>query len=174
MKSFAAFGKHALLPVAVALAALAGCGGPNVNTGIAGERTLVESSAERPPEWVLREPASDDQFHYFRGVRTNAPSYEGAETDARQNALAGIIQFLGLRVTVDYERMRTEERTAIQDALRSVGGADIFGTRLSDIYFRKWRVNEGDRVRYEWDVFVLVRFPRESVSRIAENQQKQL
>ena len=156
------------------LAAVAGCGPGQVNTGITGERTLIEASAEQTPGWVTREPESDNQYHYFRGIRTDAPTLEAAEGDARQNALAGIVQFLGLRVTVDYQRLRTEERTAIEDAIRSVGGADIAGTRLSEFYYRRWRVNEGDRVRYLFDGFAMVRLPRASVERIQQGQQERL
>ena len=159
---------------ALAVVALTGCGPPHVETGTTGERTLVEASADRSPNWITREPASDDEYHFFRGIRTDAPSLEAAEADARHNALAGIVQFLGLRVTVDYQRMRTEERTAIEDAIRSVGGADIAGTRLSEFYYRRWRVNEGDRVRYLYDGFVLVRLPKASVERIRQNQQERL
>jgi hypothetical protein len=89
-----------------------GCGTSafNARTGIEGDRTQVEASSPKPPKWVVREPKSDAEFHYFRGFRSDAPSLEGGETDARHNAMATIVQFLGLRVTVDYRRMRTEEK----------------------------------------------------------------
>jgi len=152
----------------------AGCSPKPVRTTLRGERALVEASAQEVPGWVVREPESDREFHYFRGIRTDAPSLEAGETDARMNAVAGIIQFLGLRVTVDYQRLRTEEQTEIRDALQSVGGADIFGTRLSELFYRRWRIRDGEEVRDLYDVYVLVRFPRESVERIARSQQERL
>jgi len=141
---------------------------------VRGERSLIEATAEQPPGWVVREPESDGQYHYFRGFRSDAPSLEGGETDARQNALTHIIQFLGLRVTVDYQRMRTEERTRIRDAIRSVGGADVFGTRLTELYYRRWRVQGAERVREAYDVYVLIRFPIEAVERIKQSQAERL
>jgi hypothetical protein len=144
------------------------------STMMDGERKLVESTAARPPEWVVREPDSDERYHYFRGFRSDAPSLEGGETDARHNALGHIIQFLGLRVTVDYQRMRTEERTRIHDAIRSVGGADIFGTRLNELYYRRWRVRDTDRIREAYDVYVLIRFPKDAVARIKQGQDERL
>jgi|GEM_PF-1059680 len=171
-RTVALLGRFVLPPLL--LAVLAGCGPKPVNRAIRGERTLVEASGEGLPAWVTREPASDAEYHYFRGVRTDAPTLEAGETDARQDAIRKIVEFLGLRVTVDYQRMRTEEQTRLQDALRSVGGADIFGTRLSELYYRRWRVREGDRLRDVYDVYVIVRFPRESVERIKQNQQERL
>lgn len=156
------------------VALLVGCSPKPIKTVPRGERTLVEASAGSVPAWVVREPESDREYHYFRGIRTDAPSLEAGETDARMNALAGIVQFLGLRVTVDYQRLRTEQQTEIRDALRSVGGADIFGTRLSELFYRRWRVEDRDRVDDRYDVYVLVRFPRESVERIKQNQRERL
>ena len=153
---------------------VASCGPKTVNTMPRGERRLVEASADRVPDWITREPASDAEYHYFRGIRTDAPSLEAGETDARQNALASIVQFLGLRVTVDYQRLRTEEQTRIADAIRSVGGADLFGTRLSEMFYRRWRVIDGGEVHDKYDVYLIVRFPRESVDRIKTNQQERL
>ncbi len=167
----------ALATIAVGTFALAGCGGMNVNgapTRVCGQRVVVETSASKPPDWVTREPESDSEYHYFRGRRTDAPSLEGGETDARHNAMANIIQFLGLRVEVDYERMRTDERTQIRDAIRSVGGADIFGTRLSEMYYVRERIDDCERVRDVYSVSVLVRFPRESVERIKASQRERL
>jgi hypothetical protein len=163
-----------ILIVALAATFAASCGPKNVRPAPRGERRLVEASAERAPDWITREPASDGEFHYFRGIRTDAPSLEGGETDARQNALAGIVQFLGLRVTVDYQRLRTEEQTQITDAIRSIGGADIFGTRLSEMFYRRWRVTNANEVRDLYDVFVIIRFPKESVERIKNSQQERM
>ena len=160
--------------IACWLTLFVGCGPKSVQTAIRGERTLVEATADQPPRWVVREPESDGTFHYFRGFRSDAPTLEAGETDARQNALAHIIQFLGLRVTVDYERVRTEDETRIRDAIRSVGGADIFGTRLNELYYRRWRVRDADRVREAYDVYVLIRFPAEAVERIKQNQVERL
>ena len=161
---------------AALLSMLDGCASnrATIAPDVPGERSLVESSAERLPEWVVREPESDREYHYFRGFRSDAPSLEGGETDARHNAMSHIVQFLGLRVEVDYERMRTEDQTRIQDAIRSVGGADIFGTRLSELYYRRWRVHDGDRIDDRYDVYVLIRFPREAIERIRHNQDERL
>lgn len=161
---------------AFATAALCACAStPRVESApVTGERVVVETSPNWPPEWITREPESDAVFHYFRGIRSDAPSLEGGETDARHNAMSHIVQFLGLRIEVDYERLRTEEQTQIRDAIRSVGGADIFGTRLSELAYRRSRINDGGRVRDSYDVGVLIRFPRESVERIKQNQRERL
>ena len=70
--------------------------------------------------------------------------------------------------------MRTDERTQIRDAIRSVGGADIFGTRLSEMYYVRERIDDCERVRDVYSVSVLVRFPRESVERIKASQRERL
>jgi hypothetical protein len=141
---------------------------------VSGARIMVEASADNPPEWVVHEPESDTEFHYFRGFRSDAPSLEGGETDARHNAMSHIIAFLGLRVEVDYERMRTEDQTQIRDAITSVGGADIFGTRLNELYYRRWRISDGTGVEEAYDVYALIRFPRSAVEMIRRNQEERL
>jgi len=166
--------RHVALVGSVSVLIAAGCGPkPVATTPAQAERKLTYQSAQQPPDWTTREPASDQQYHYFRGIRTGAASLEGGETDARQNALQKIVEFLGLRVTVDYQRLRTDEQTAIQDAIHSVGGADVFGTRAMETFYRQYRIREVDGETHDvFDVYVLVRFPLESVERIRRNQQE--
>ncbi len=149
---------------------LVSCAG-STRTPIEGTRRLVEESEDDRPDWATREPSSDDEFHYFRGIRSGALTLEAGETDAKHNALARIVEFLGLRVRVDYQRLRTEELTKIEDVIHSIGGADIFGTRLSELYFQRFEVYSGGRVHQEHDVYVLIRFPKAAIDQFYESQQ---
>jgi len=121
---------------------------------------LVEQSCRPKPNW-LRKPPEDENILYFLGIATHKLRLEDAEHDAFQDAVRKIVEHLGLKGTLEYERRRTELTTKINDQFKAEGSALVEGVKLKELCYEKWQEkDEVDRVRYYYDTYVLLEYPK--------------
>ncbi|PNU18653.1 hypothetical protein C2E25_16525 [Geothermobacter hydrogeniphilus] len=125
----------------------------------------LQASADQPPEWIVRVPAADDTFLYFRGIRTGVARLEDGERDAMQAAVRSILDYLGQEGMVYYAAERHAAATRITDRVRLQSAGTVHSAKLVQLYYRQVVSQEG---RFLYDVFTLVRYPRREV--VAERE----
>lgn len=124
---------------------------------IAGTKRLIESSHSAKPDWVKDIPPETKDLIYSVGVRTDAISLDGGETDARMNAARKILErFFGLKTTIEYQRLRKTFETNYLDKMKAIGGGEIFGTKTKAVYWEKYENQAEGRIAYSYDVWVLL------------------
>ncbi|MDQ7796393.1 MAG: hypothetical protein RDU47_06385, partial [Spirochaetia bacterium] len=74
---------------------------------------IVSSCASTPsiPEWVSQKPAPDARYTYFVGS-SSAPDSATAANDATASLIAGIMQYMGVSVSVSSS---AEARASLDD-----------------------------------------------------------
>jgi hypothetical protein len=135
-----------------------------IASGCAGKARPVAPlrSAETRPVWIGQVPQPDEEFLYFRGIRTGAGRLEDGEHDAVQAAVRQIIEYLGQEGIAYYAKERDELRTRIIDRVKFESTGRVVGARLLELYFEK---NPGAAADGTYDVFVLVRYPHKELER---------
>jgi len=124
---------------------------------IKGEKHLIEKSHGEKPDWVVNIPKETEKFIYSTGVRTDAPTMEGGETDARMDAARKILErFFGLKTKIEYQKLRKTFETNYLDQMKATGGGEIFGTKTKAVYWEKYEVLQQDKITYSYDVWVLL------------------
>jgi hypothetical protein len=102
----------------------------------------------------------DDRYLYVPGVATGASSLEEGKRRAVLQAVSEIVQFFGYTSTVEYNEKRTELSTKILDQFTAASGdARVRGSMVEDL---RW---ERDPGKGTYDVYVIVRFPKEEIHR---------
>ncbi|MDI6704378.1 MAG: hypothetical protein QME40_06900 [bacterium] len=125
-----------------------------------------QSYAAKKPKWIMK-PPEDRQYIYVVGVATGAPSLQEGRRLAISNAVSEIVQFFGYKSSVKFNEKRTELYTKVMDQFEAISkGATIKGSFLDEWYF------EEDKEKGTYDVFVLVRFPREEINREKARQKR--
>ena len=156
--------KYFLLMCLVSLYLLSGC--------------VTEKYVERPPRvprpsWVTTVPREDASYHYFVGVKTHALTYESGWKDAFQDALSKIALMIQSEITVDYDKLRHEKGIAhdtgvqdagsyIKDQIRVLSSEIARGVKEEASHSEDLMVNNA----YRYNVYVLVRYPRDEYERI--------
>lgn len=136
----------------VAATLLCGC----ALAGRSSDRLLLERSAKRRPEWIVRAPESERWF-YVTGAATGSPSLAEGRKSAALAAVEDILFYLGLRASARYEERRSAYAAELQSELDSEARGRVGGGRAAEVYFERYR----DRVTgaERFDVFVLFRVP---------------
>jgi hypothetical protein len=131
------------------------------------ERLIWSSSAERPA-WTMEEPATKDGVLWFVGLSAKYSTEQQAREDARRNATASVVKYMGTLVKDQFERAR------VSYGLES----DVVDPTASSREFEKQlAVNLATRVKMQtwyqekWQTptgvsnvaFVLANVPRESI-----------
>jgi len=142
---------------------------------------LVERSQRKKPSWVTREKKADEKYLYFSGIRTGAQRLEDGESDAVKNAVRKIVEYFGQEGVILYEKKRTEIETELLDQVKFKGAAAVRAAKLQEMYYEKWQrpapygAGQGttkDRVQSSYDVYVLIRYPKEELEKERAAQRK--
>jgi hypothetical protein len=148
---------------ALAAAALAACGGekPAVRT----------TSAPKPPAWLAKAPSSAGSL-YFSGAKEGAGSLEEGKASAVESARSQAAQYIGVEISAEHrDVMSTEEaENMARDTVRSRANAMLRSAELADVYYEKISREVGAGTVDRYDVWVLLRLPREEVERERQRQ----
>lgn len=140
---------------------------------IKGEKQLIEKSHASKPDWVIDIPKETEKLIYSVGVRTDSPSLEGGETDARMNAARKILErFFGLKATIEYQKLRKTFETNYLDQMKATGGGEIFGTKTKAVYWEKYEIKQADKITYSYDVWVLLEVKVNDITKALEKMEK--
>jgi hypothetical protein len=121
----------------------------------------------RRPRWIDR-PPEDRLYLYVVGVATDSPTLEEGRRLAISNAVSEIVQYFGITSKVRFNEKRTELYTKVLDEFEATSrGAIIKGSFVEDWHF------EEDRDTMTYDVFVLVRFPKEEITKEKARQKRE-
>jgi len=111
-------------------------------TGLALAASLVLSCASAPsvPEWVVKTPASDSQYTYFTGS-SSADDSATALNDATSSLIAGIMQYMGLSVSItssaEARASLDEYQAQITQTVKTESKGRIVGFEVLEKYVRK-------------------------------------
>lgn len=136
----------------VAASVLCGCAIAARST----DRLLLERSAKRRPDWIVRVPEGDRWF-YVTGVATGSPGLAEGRKAAALAAVEDILFYLGLRASARYEERRSAYAAELQSELDSEARGRVSGGRAAEVYFERYRDRATGAERF--DVFVLFRVP---------------
>ncbi len=140
---------------------------------IRGEKQLIEKSHSAKPDWVINIPKETEKVIYSVGVRTDSPSLDGGETDARMNAARKILErFFGLKTTIEYQKLRKTFETNYLDQMKATGGGEIFGTKTKAVYWEKYEVKSPDRITYSYDIWVLLEVKIDDITKALDKMEK--
>ncbi len=141
----------------------------------AGCGVKVITSASRPerPSWVDRIPVGPGSL-YFIGIKTKAPTLEEGQKEATQDALGKVANYLGATVNYSMNIERKNETKTTTGYIKVKSGTKIIDVSVVDSYSIK-TTYVGQRTIEEYDVYVLVRLPKDVVSsiRAADKEEKE-
>jgi len=164
----------AVVALAGTALALAACGGSPRPPQI-GEQIIVEKVPKERPRWIVRAPSDRDNKLYFVGMKTHASSLENGNTDARQNAIQKIVEYVGGTGMVDYTKARveagiTDEGQAgnyIEDGYRYLAESVAQGVREDDSYYERVKEWRPDGWHHFYNYYTLVSLPKDALQRAA-------
>jgi len=145
---------------------LAGCAGKQ--SSVIGSERIVEKSGGTP-KWVNKIPKEDKEYYYFRGFKTGALALEDGLTDARANAIRQVLEMIQAQGLVDYKKARVEHGLAerredvgslTQDGLKILSRTVARGVKELESYTEKVERVTAEGVRYVFNVYTLVRYPK--------------
>ena len=158
-------GRIALILILI-FALLAGCAGQQ--SSVIGSERIVEKSGGTP-KWVNKIPKEDKEYYYFRGFKTGALALEDGLTDARANAIRQVLEMIQAQGLVDYKKARVEHGLAerredvgslTQDGLKILSRTVAMGVKELESYTEKVERVTAEGVRYVFNVYTLVRYPK--------------
>ena len=135
---------------------------------VIGSERIIEKSSDKP-KWVKKIPKEDKEYYYFRGFKTGALSLEDGLTDARSNAIRQVLEMIQSQGLVDYKRARVETGLAesredvgsvTSDGLKILSKTVASGVKELESYTEKLERVTPDGIRYFFNVYTLVRYPR--------------
>lgn len=119
----------------------------------------VSSNVLKKPEWT-NELLLPNQY---RGLSTNRVSEEEAIKEARNNAIKTVMEEVGISITAESERKRSEDAEGInlefKDNLRGKTKGRIKGIKEISFYSMKSRNGKG------YDAWVLISIPPNEIER---------
>ncbi len=157
--------------LALAVIALAGCSAQKM-TMMGSERT-IEKSGDKP-DWVYEIPKENKEYFFFRGFKTGAVSLEDGLTDARSNATRQVLEMIQSQGLVDYKKARVERGLAssredigsvTEDGLKILSQTVANGVKEMETYTEKVERVTPEGLRYFFNVYTLVRYPRQEYDR---------
>ena len=155
-----------LILIVLAGVIAAGCSS-NKLTSVGSEK-IIERSGDKP-NWVKKIPREDDEYFFFRGFKTGALSLEDGLTDARSNATRQVLEMIQAQGLIDYKKARVETGLAetredvgsvTEDGLKILSRTVASGVKELESYTEKVERYTPTGVRYFFNVYTLVRYPR--------------
>jgi len=160
-----------LLTLTLAVAALAGCSAHKMSA--LGSERIIEKSGDKP-DWVNKVPKENKEYFFFRGFKTSALSLEDGLTDARSNATRQVLEMIQSQGLVDYKKARVEHGLAnsredvgsvTEDGLKILSCTVANGVKELETYTEKAERVTPEGIRYFYNVYTLVRYPRQEYER---------
>jgi len=151
-----------------------GCAGPKVKVG---NQKVIETSGSKP-DWLIKIPETKGGKAYFRGIKTNAPTLEGALTDARMSASRQVAEMSKTEANIDYENARVERGIAkddraigsvIKDGIIMLSDALVQGLKESESYYEKVEETTQTGVIYFYNYQILTTITEEDYKRVANS-----
>jgi hypothetical protein len=138
---------------------LAACGPKQFDVGY---QEVIERVPDKRPRWIHSRPADKGDRMYFIGLKTHASSLENGNTDARQNAVQKVVEYLGGTGMVDYTKARVEaglkdEGEAgnyVEDGYRFLAKSIVNGVREEETYFERVKEKQAERWTYFYNYHV--------------------
>ena len=149
---------------------------------VIGSERIIDKSGDKPG-WVKKIPGESDEYYFFRGFKTSALSLEDGLTDARSNAIRQVLEMIQSQGLVDYKKARVETGLAetredigsvTEDGLKILSKTVASGVKELESYTEKVERFTPKGVRYYYNVYTLVRYPRSEFERavaLAASQQ---
>lgn len=134
-----------------------------------------ESSSPSRPKWIESVPQNPRYLH-FVGSRSGANSLEEGRDAAYAQALSQVAQYLGVKITSagKFVESTVESENKLRAEVRSTSEGRIQGAEVHDTYHESVTRHVNGRSFGRFDVWVLVRFPREEAEaeRARQNRAK--
>lgn len=166
--------RRTVLPILAAGAALvlAACGSKPPEIG---QQFVTERVPEDRPNWITRPPRDRDNKLFFVGFKTHSSSLENGNTDARQNAVQKIVEYIGGTGMVDYTKARveaglTDEGQAgnyVEDGYRFLAESIAQGVREDETYYERVKEWRPDGWHHFYNYYVLISIPQDALQRSA-------
>ena len=149
---------------------------------VIGSERIIDKSGDKPG-WVKKIPRENDEYYFFRGFKTSALSLEDGLTDARSNAIRQVLEMIQSQGLVDYKKARVETGLAetredigsvTEDGLKILSKTVASGVKELESYTEKVERFTPQGVRYYYNVYTLVRYPKiefEKAVALAASQQ---
>jgi len=161
---------HSLAKFLIPLIAMSilsfGCSASKLD--VIGSEQIIEKSGDKPG-WVKKIPKENDEYYFFRGFKTNGLSLEDGLTDARSNAIRQVLEMIQSQGLVDYKKARVETGLAetredvgsvTEDGLKILSKTVASGVKELESYTEKVERFAPQGVRYYFNVYTLVRYPK--------------
>jgi hypothetical protein len=140
-----------------------------------GEQFIVERVPDDRPRWITWPPEDRDGKLFFIGMKTHASSLENGNTDARQNGIQKIVEYVGGTGMVDYTKARveagiTDEGQAgnyIEDGYRFLAESIAQGVREDETYYERVKAWQHDGWHYFYNYYALLSTPKDALERAA-------
>lgn len=141
-----------------------------------GQQIVVERFPDSRPRWIAMTPPDEGDRMFFIGVKTHASSLENGNTDARQNAIQKIVEYVGGTGMVDYTKARveaglTDEGQAgnyVEDGYRFLAESIVNGTREDETYYEHVKEFHTDGWHYFYNYYVKLYISRQDLVRAAQ------
>jgi len=138
-----------------------------------GQQFVVERVPDERPRWISRPPGDRDNKLFFVGFKTHASSLENGNTDARQNAVQKIVEYIGGTGMVDYTKARveagiTDEGQAgnyVEDGYRFLAESIAQGVREDETYYERMKEWRPDGWHHFYNYYVLISIPKDVLER---------
>lgn len=151
-----------LLLVFFSLCWMSGCG--------ARAQILKETSAPVKPSWITTAPKDSKNFRYFAGSKTDAFTLEEGKDSAIKDAVNQIAGFLKVQDAEVYEDTLTIAEQNVKRKIVQSRSALVSAARLEALYYEKTSRVDRNFSAERYDVYVLLAYPKEEVSRELERQ----
>jgi len=122
---------------------------------IVGTSRIVFQSAPEKPHWIQVIPQSRT-YQYFVGISDNFPTLDEAKRHAVVDAFEEAIALKGIEVSVNYEKLATEQKRIIRDSV-DIRGIFQLGLERVAWYYEEWEQILAKGARKFFRAFVLMR-----------------
>ena len=125
---------------------------------------MVFSIPEERPGWVDKPHYSLGKNEYFTGIATQNDKLEDGIALAVENANQAIVEALGQVIQAKTEGVLTVDADDIRQSFGSMGAATYLKNKeRKSIYYEKWAYYQRCRPKYFFNVWVLVKVPKDEI-----------
>ncbi|MCA9471269.1 MAG: hypothetical protein MRJ96_07580 [Nitrospirales bacterium] len=144
----------------------------HVMVGCASTPEITWTESKSKPQWISQVPLELD-FLYFVGSASRADSLESGIQSARHAALSKIAGYLGTDIESEFKMANTESEQNVGESLKANTKAFVVKAISVDFYHKKMTRIEGNSQLEQYDVFVLLKYPkREATEEFIRRQTK--
>jgi len=140
-----------------------GCAGPQ-KIRVTGEEKIVERSAKKRPEWILKPYYEKGNMLYYSGGVTGKGNYELALRQAKGEAIKNITEGIQVKVRTEFSEATRGTNISeddlgsfVEDALGMVTeNLNIQGIIPKTQYYEKVEKTTATGVKYLWNCYMLL------------------